>query len=316
MGRPAAFGDFPRDRNGRSQPCRRACFPAPPSAAVRDLSARPSAAHSKDLGEPYRGQALIRLLQQPHGLQPDTQGKLRGVQRRVCRHRELEPAIAAGTLIKTRLGAPLAGIAAGKRKRAFVSAGGADPAIRPHHAFQQPTAMLLIPEGHDHLFNGPDAGKRGKHRFRHSHPFAACPKNPMKHRIQQGDCCLWLIKPSYEFELRLFRPRQVACCCLAIDEFSSGACLFSFDQATLTEKKCAAVTWAYPPGRDAARSARLLCAKRPGPVSNRPRPGKGPWTRPSRSHPRMIWHSNVPAADQRKAHQTPIDLVNRKAYWQ
>lgn len=31
-------------------------------------------ASAKGLGEPHRGQALIRLQQQPHGFQPDTQG--------------------------------------------------------------------------------------------------------------------------------------------------------------------------------------------------------------------------------------------------
>jgi hypothetical protein len=38
-------------------------------------------AHAKDLGEPDRGQALVRLEHQPHGFQPNTQGQLGRVQR-------------------------------------------------------------------------------------------------------------------------------------------------------------------------------------------------------------------------------------------
>lgn len=102
-------------------------------------------AHSKDFGEPCRGQALIRL-QQPHGLQPDTQGQLGRMQRGMGRHHELELAIAAGALIETRSRTPLAGIATIKRDRTHVTTGRANPTIRPHHAFQQPTAMLLIPK--------------------------------------------------------------------------------------------------------------------------------------------------------------------------
>lgn len=92
------------------QPWRRACFPAPPSAAVRGPSARPSAGTLHDLGEPDRGQALIRLQQQPGDLQQTRKGRQVGLmQLGVGRHGELEPAIAIGALIETRSRTPLAG---------------------------------------------------------------------------------------------------------------------------------------------------------------------------------------------------------------
>jgi hypothetical protein len=97
----------------------------------------------------------------------------------VCRHRELEPAIAAGALIEAWSCPTLAHVAAGYSDRAFVATGGTDPALRPHHAFQQPTARLLILEGRDHSFNSPNAGKRRKH-FRHLISLGSCPKNRMK----------------------------------------------------------------------------------------------------------------------------------------
>lgn len=127
-------------------------------------------AHAKDLGEPDRGQALVRLEQQPHGLQLDTQGQLGRMPRGMGRHGELEPASAIGALIKTRSRTPLAGIATSKRDRTLVPAGRTDSAFWPHHGFQQSPAMLFILEGHDHFFNGPNVAKRREHRSRPSHP--------------------------------------------------------------------------------------------------------------------------------------------------
>ncbi len=126
-------------------------------------------AYPKGLGQSYRGQAFVRLQQQPHGLQPDTQRQLGRMQRGVGRHRKLEPAIATGALIKTRPRPPLACIAAGKRDRAFIPAGRTDSAFWPHHGFQQSPAMLFIPECLDHFIDCPNVGKRCEHRFRHFH---------------------------------------------------------------------------------------------------------------------------------------------------
>jgi hypothetical protein len=96
------------------------------------------------------------------------------------RHGELEPAIAIGTLIKTRPRTPLARIATSKRYRTLVTTGRANSTIWPHHGFQQSPAMFFIPKSHDHFFNGPDVGKRCEHRFRHSHLLQISPKNRMK----------------------------------------------------------------------------------------------------------------------------------------
>lgn len=71
-------------------------------------------------------------------------------------------------------------------------------------------------------------------------------------------------------------PSPVACCCLAIEEFSSGACLLSLGQATLTEKSAAAVTWACPPGRDAARSAPASSCQAPRTGIEPAEVGQGP----------------------------------------
>jgi hypothetical protein len=57
--------------------------------------------YTERLGETNRGQAFVRLQQQPHRLEPYAQGKFRGVQGRMRCHRELEPAITTGALIET-----------------------------------------------------------------------------------------------------------------------------------------------------------------------------------------------------------------------
>lgn len=126
-------------------------------------------AHPERFGQTDLGQALVRLQQQPHRLQPRSQWKLGGVKRRVGRYGELEPAIAAGALVKTRSRAALAHVAAGDGDRRIVAAGRAYPAIRPDHAFQQIPAMCLIPEGRRHVVNGANSGKRCQQRFRHDY---------------------------------------------------------------------------------------------------------------------------------------------------
>lgn len=55
----------------------------------------------------------------------------------MCCHCELEAAVPAGTLKETRPRAALAHVAASYCNRASVTTGGADPAIRPYHAFQK-----------------------------------------------------------------------------------------------------------------------------------------------------------------------------------
>lgn len=124
------------------------------------------------------------------------QGKLRGVQRRVCRH--------GGTGTGNRRWSidrdPVAHAACRYRdQQARSNACNHRPGKsdhRLHHAFQQCcsspkdtiiSSTVRILESAASIVSGILIS------------FGSCPKNPMKHRVQRGDCCLWLIKALSDF---------------------------------------------------------------------------------------------------------------------
>src|SRR5271165_2568265 len=149
------------------------------------------------LGQPNRGDAFVRLQDEPKPREPNAERQLGGMQRGARGNGELRAALAARALIEARARLP-ALITPGQRDRLPKSACWTDPAAWPDHSFHEPTTLILVRKRFNHVTDGRNLRQARARIVGHR----VLPADHQAHHGQvqgrvQGDCCLWLIKATY-----------------------------------------------------------------------------------------------------------------------
>src|SRR5271165_447176 len=146
------------------------------------------------LGQPNRGDAFVRLQDEPKPREPNAERQLGGMQRGARGNGELRAALAARALIEARARLP-ALITPGQRDRLPKSACWTDPAAWPDHSFHEPTTLILVRKRFNHVTDGRNLRQARARIVGHR----VLPADHQAHHGQvqgrvQGGCCLWLIK--------------------------------------------------------------------------------------------------------------------------
>ena len=100
-------------------------------------------ADTQSLRQPYAGEPLVRLQDEPQPLKPQSQRQLCRMQRRRCRHRELVVTRSIRTLTKA-WPFYLASITSRDSGRPLVATGRTNPPPRPDQRLEQPSTLIFV----------------------------------------------------------------------------------------------------------------------------------------------------------------------------